>query len=60
MKRAVILLLAVVAGLLLSGIFMALLVPAASGRIGPATSVVVALGCVSATVAAAILVTRQG
>jgi hypothetical protein len=59
MKRAMTLLLAVVAGLLLSGILMAVIVPAARGRVGPATGVVVALGCVASTVAAAVFVKRR-
>jgi hypothetical protein len=60
MKRTVTLLLAALAGLLLAGLVMAVIVPAAAGRAGPATAVVVTAGSMAATMGVAVFAMRRG
>jgi hypothetical protein len=60
MKRAVTLLLAAVAGLLLAGLVMGVIVPAAAGREGPMTALAVTIGSVAATMAVAVFAMRRG
>jgi len=60
MKRAVTLLLAALAGLLLAGLMMAVIVPATEGREGPLTAVVVTAGSIAATMAVAVFAMRRG
>jgi len=60
MKRAVTLLLAAFVGLLLAGLVMAVIVPAAAGREGPVTAVMVTTGSIAATIAVAVFAMRRG
>ena len=54
MKRVVTLLLAALAGLVLAGLVVGLLVPASPSRSGPGTALAVTLGSVTATMAVAV------
>lgn len=59
MKRAVSLLLAAIAGLVVAGVVMALVVPGTQGRYSGVMSLFVAIACVLAAVAAAAFLTRN-
>jgi hypothetical protein len=60
MKRTVTLLLAALAGILLAGLVMAVIVPAAAGRVGPTAAVVVTAGSMATTIAVAVFAMRRG
>jgi hypothetical protein len=60
MKRVVTLLLAAFAGLLLAGLVMGMIVPAAAGREGPMTAVVVTAASIAATLGVAVFAMRRG